>query len=288
MVKTYKELYDYAYEPLKNLNMADLEARELVALAARLCGVQEDADSVRKKRSSNAPEQAYDMLTQLLEKRLSGMPLAYLLGEWDFYGITLRVTPAVLIPRADTESVVEYAIEQIEKRGAKRILDLCCGSGCIGIAVLDSCEDTTVCFGDIEEGALDITRENVAYYKLENRTEVRELDALDEPPAHIGQFDMIITNPPYISADEMSVLDVEVAAFEPSAALYGGYDGLNFYRTIAAWWKDALVPGGMVVAEIGALQGADVKALFEKNGWKEVEIGRDLAGHDRYVSAVRP
>ena len=288
MVKTYKELYDYAYEPLAHLNMADLEARELVALAARLCGAQEDADSVRKKRSSNAPDAAYDTLTQLLEKRLSGMPLAYLLGEWDFYGITLRVTPAVLIPRSDTEDVVEYAIGEIEKRGAKRILDLCCGSGCIGIAVLDSCEDTTVCFGDIEEDALAITRENVEYYKLQDRAEVRELDALDEPPADLGQFDMIITNPPYISSDEMAVLDVEVAAFEPSTALYGGYDGLNFYRTISAWWKDAVVPGGMIVAECGAAQAHEVAQLFEKNGWIEVEIGHDLAEHERYVRAVRP
>ncbi|MDD6876241.1 MAG: peptide chain release factor N(5)-glutamine methyltransferase [Clostridiaceae bacterium] len=287
MVTTYRDLYDTAFEALSGLPMPDLETREIVSLAGRLCGDQIDAHSIQSRYREAAPEDAARQLTLLLERRLCGEPLAYLLGEWDFCGLNLIVTKDVLVPRADTETVALRAVKLIREHGFTRVLDLCCGSGCIGAAILQHTK-ADVTFVDLSEPALDVTRANLDMLGFSGRAEVVCADALDEPPADIGPFELIVSNPPYISADEMSVLDVEVAAFEPTDALYGGSDGLNFYRAICAYWKSLLLPGGRIVFEIGMDQAADVTAILERNGFREIETGQDLSGRDRVVTAVLP
>ena len=285
MVKSYRELYDYAYEALEDLPMPDLETREIVALAGRLCGDRINASTIQSRYREKAPENAVEKLTALLERRLCGEPLAYLLGEWDFCGLTLRVTKDVLVPRSDTETVALKAVRLIRDHGFTRALDLCCGSGCIGIALMHHTK-AQVTLADISEEALAVTRENVKTLGFSDRATVLEADALDEPDPSLEPFDLIVCNPPYISADEMSVLDTEVLAFEPTLALYGGSDGLNFYRSVANYWKSVLKPGGYLVFEIGATQAEEVSAILKRAGYSEIETGRDLSEHDRVVSAV--
>ena len=230
---TYRDLYDTAFEALSGLPMPDLETREIVSLAGRQCGDRIDAQSIQSRYREPIPRDAEKALARLLERRLCGEPLAYLLGEWDFCGLNLLVNKNVLVPRSDTETVALRAVRLIREHRFTRVLDLCCGSGCIGAAILQHTQ-ADVTFADISEPALDVTRANLDMLGFSGRAEVLAADALDEPPADIGPFDLIVSNPPYISADEMSVLDVEVAAFEPAEALYGGSDGLNFYRSICA------------------------------------------------------
>lgn len=284
--RTYRELYDYAFDALSEMPMPDLETRELITLAGRNCGDPIDPNTVQSRYREIAPPDAYSTLIKLLERRLCGEPLAYLLGEWDFCGFTLWVDKRVLVPRSDTETVALKAVKTVRERKYQRVLDLCCGSGCIGLAVL---HHTTahVTLADISEDVLDVARENVALMGFSDRAEVTIADALDDPSPALGMFDLIVSNPPYISADEMSVLDAEVAAFEPSTALYGGQDGLNFYRAIAGYWKAALKLGGALVLEIGAEQAEDVRAILLKSGYINIETGQDLAGHDRVVTAYR-
>lgn len=288
MVKKYKELYAYAYEPLESLLMADLEARELVCLAARNCGSRIKAGELRMFWEHSAPDGTPEELTALLERRLAGEPLAYLLGEWDFYGLTLKVDKRVLVPRPDTETLVETALKKLPADAPVRFLDLCTGSGCIGLALLKNAQDWTCTLADLSEDALDVARENMWTLGLSDRAEVRLLDALDEPPEDLPVYDAIVTNPPYVSADEMLVLDVEVADFEPADALYGGNDGLNFYRAIGNLYKKKLRPGGWIIAECGAGQAADVEDIFAKCGYNDIEHKKDLAGRDRVVCARRP
>ena len=282
---TYRDLYDTAFEALSGLPMPDLETREIVSLAGRQCGDDINAESIQSRYREKIPAGAEKALTGLLERRLCGEPLAYLLGEWDFCGLTLLVNKNVLVPRADTETVALRAVKLIREHRFSRVLDLCCGSGCIGCAVLHHTQ-ADVTFIDNSEPALDVTRANLDILGFSGRAEVLNADALDEPPAGIGPFDLIVSNPPYVSADEMSVLDVEVAAFEPNDALYGGSDGLNFYRAICAYWKDLLLPGGRIVFEIGLYQADEVRAILERNGFTEIEVGQDLSGRDRVVTAV--
>ncbi|MEA4823164.1 MAG: peptide chain release factor N(5)-glutamine methyltransferase [Clostridiaceae bacterium] len=284
-MSTYRELYDTAFDALSGLPMPDLETREIVALSGRLCGDHIDANSIQSRYREPAPADAEGKLTGLLERRLCGEPLAYLLGEWDFCGLNLIVTKDVLVPRSDTETVVLHAVKLIREHRYSRVLDLCCGSGCIGAAILQhTAADVT--FVDVSEPALEVTRKNLDFLGFSGRADVVSADALDEPPSDIGPFDLIVSNPPYVSADELSVLDVEVAAFEPTLALYGGSDGLNFYRSICAYWKSLLLPGGRIVFEIGMEQAADVTAILERNGFTGIETGQDLSGHDRVVTAV--
>jgi len=288
MVKTYKDLYAYASEPLEALLMADLEARELVALAARQCGSRIKAGELRIFWEQNAPEGTPEALTALLERRLAGEPLAYLLGEWDFYGLTLKVDRRVLVPRPDTETLVETALKKLPTDVPLHFLDLCTGSGCIGLALLHKNADWTAMLADLSEDALDVARENMWRLGMSSRAQVRILDALEEPPEDLPLFDAIVSNPPYVSADEMLALDVEVTAFEPNDALYGGSDGLNFYRAIGRQYKNVLRPGGWLLVEIGAYQAAEVEHIFEDCGYTEIERVQDLAGRDRVVCARRP
>ena len=284
-IKTYRELYDYAFDALSGLSMPDLETREIVSLAGRACGEYIDAHSIQSRYREPAPVDAYDKLTLLLERRLCGEPLAYLLGEWDFCGLTLRITKDVLVPRADTETVALRAVKLIREHHFTRALDLCTGSGCIGIALMEHTQ-AHLDMADVSPEALEIARENVETLGFAGRADLFEADALDDPPENLEPYDLIVCNPPYISADEMSALDAEVLAFEPTIALYGGNDGLNFYRAVANYWKSVLKPGGYIVFEIGAEQRADVVDILKRAGYSEIESGRDLSEHDRVVWAV--
>ena len=217
---------------------------------------------------------------------LQDEPLAYVLGEWEFYGLTLHVNRNVLIPRDDTVAVAALAINQgIFLPAAPRILDLCTGSGCIGLAVASRIKDARVTLADISRDALAVAKSNIVRHKLSARVSTIQADALKPAPSVLGKFDMIISNPPYITGQEMTELDRSVADFEPHLALFGGTDGLDFYRSIAVNYQNALKPGGFLALEFGDDQGDDVCRILEENGYTILERSRDYNDRERAVLA---
>ena len=219
---------------------------------------------------------------------LAGEPLAYVLGEWDFYGMTLYVDHNVLIPRDDTVAVTELAIRKaLFLEQAPRILDLCTGSGCIGLAVASRVRDARITLADISRDALTVAKKNIAAQHQTGRVMCVQADALDKPAAFLGKFDMIISNPPYITSEEMEELDTSVKDYEPHLALHGGSDGLDFYRSIAMNYAEALKPGGYLCFEFGDGQGDDVCAILEANGYTVLERANDYNGVERAVLAQR-
>ena len=217
---------------------------------------------------------------------LAGEPLAYVLEEWEFYGLKLTVTPHVLIPRDDTCAVASIAIRQglfLDK--GPRILDLCTGSGCIGLAVASRVKDARVTLADISREALAVAKMNIARNHLGGRVSAIQADALGKPSAFLGKFDLIVSNPPYITTKEMEELPVSVANFEPHLALHGGDDGLDFYRAIALNYQAALKHGGFLCFEFGLGQGNDVCDILEQNGYTILERSRDYNDRERAVLA---
>ncbi len=291
-MSTYRELMQRAKDELSPmvLSMADLEARELAYKAVDLAGVHFSRDQFLSRLERFAPAVADEILDELLARRLSGEPLAYIIGEWDFYGLTLAVTPDVLIPRADTETLVEHALEYLNDTDLiapgenAKILDLCCGSGCIGIALLTEYPKSIGILADISKPALKVAAQNIKAHELSGRAVVMELDALEPPPEGFHGLDLIVSNPTYITSDEMAYLDVSVSGFEPELALYGGSDGLNFYRAITIQYAKALKPGGVLAFEVGYEQADAVKHIMEKHGFTDIQTVRDLAENERVVS----
>lgn len=285
MATTINELYLELFKRFRQEGTPSpsLEARELTAFVCH-------AD---KKRTAGWAHIYLDGGTigeahALADRYLGGEPLAYLLGEWDFYGLTFQVTPAALIPRSDTEALCELAIRRAQEVMEPRVLDLCCGSGCIGIALLHEVEDASVYAADLSEDALLLAVENARRLGVSAWFRPVRCNALVEPPSALGAFHMIVCNPPYISKEEFKMLDKSVVNYEPRMALYGGPDGLDFYRSITRYWLEALVPGGMLYFECGWQQAEPVVELCERAGLLDVCVHEDLSGIQRVVSARAP
>ncbi len=223
---------------------------------------------------------------ELTARAVSGEPLAYILGQWEFYGLKLFVDQNVLIPRDDTCAVPELAIKKGRFLDASpRILDLCTGSGCIGLAIASKVKDARVTLGDISRDALAVAKKNIAANHLSGRVSAMQVDALKKPSAFLGKFDMIVSNPPYITTEEMAKLPDSVRNFEPHLALHGGDDGLQFYRSIIENFTSALKPGGYLCFEFGMGQGDDICALLQANGYTILERTRDYNDRERAVLA---
>lgn len=216
----------------------------------------------------------------------TGEPLAYILGEWDFYGMHLYVDKSVLIPRDDTCAVTELAIKKgLFLDAAPRILDLCTGSGCIGLAIAHRVKDAKVTLADISKDALAVAKKNITRQKLSGRVSCFQADAMSEAPAFLGKFDLIVSNPPYITTNEMQQLPNSVKDYEPHIALFGGDDGLDYYRAIAKNYQKALKPHGYLCFEFGMGQGDDVCRILEANGYTILERARDYNDRERAVLA---
>ena len=222
-------------------------------------------------------------LEDLLSRRLDRVPLAYLLGETAFFRETYRVTPDVLIPRPDTELLVEEAIRRIPANA--RVADLCCGSGCIGISVLANRPDLTCVSVDLSPAAVALTKENAERNGVSGRISVvcADLFAL---PADLSGFDAVLCNPPYIARSVIPTLSPEVL-HEPTAALDGGEDGLDFYRELAGRLSSLLVPGGIALLEIGYDQAASVTEIFSDAGAPPAILS-DYGGNPRLAILSRP
>ncbi len=233
-----------------------------------------------------APEQLCFEVSRQTSRLLQDEPLAYVLGEWEFYGMKLTVNSDVLIPRDDTCAVTELAIRQAGLIGdSPRILDLCTGSGCIGLAVASRVPSAKVTLADISREAMQVARRNIASQKLTGRVSCVQVNALEKPPAFLGKFDIIVSNPPYITTRQMRDLPDSVARYEPRLALHGGSDGLDFYRAISENYTAALKPGGFLCYEFGMGQGDAVCSLLEENGFTILERSRDYNDRERAVLA---
>lgn len=215
---------------------------------------------------------------EMLKRRLSGEPLQYILGEWEFFGLPFLVGPGVLIPRADTEIAVEQALGLLKNKPNARVLDICAGSGCIGIAIAKN-TDAIVSFLEKSEDAIEYLKKNLELNGV--NAKIYNADALKEPPLD-DRFDLIISNPPYIKTADLSSLQKEVQ-FEPSMALDGGEDGLVFYREIAKNYKPLIASGGSLVFEIGFDEADDVSEILEKEGYKDIKTVRDYGKNQRVV-----
>lgn len=216
-------------------------------------------------------------------RREAREPLQYILGEWEFMGLRLKVGPGVLIPRPETELLAQTAVDRLKDAAHPRLLDLCAGSGCVTAAVLTELPRCSAVCVELSENALTYLRQNLALHDLTGRAAVVRADMLAGPAA-VGTepFDAAVCNPPYIRSGEIAGLQPEVSGHEPRLALDGGEDGLRFYRAFRSW-LDVLAPGGLAAFEVGAGQSADVAALLRDMGLEDIFIADDYASIPRVV-----
>lgn len=281
MPKTYNELYLALRQRLRDagVDAHALEARLIVAGAAG-----KTPEKLLQDLQLYASDEIEQRVDALAARRLQGEPAAYLVGRWGFYGLDLAVTPDVLIPRMDTEVLVDCALARLRgKTELARVLDLCTGSGCIGCAIAHALPQSRAVLADISAPALAVARENIAALGLTGRVSAELLDVRCDPPRALGSFDMIVSNPPYIRDDEMPKLDASVRDYEPALALAAGADGLDFYRAIAEKWTPLLRLGGWMLLEVGEGQAPDVTALLRRAGLRSLGTARDTAGTERVV-----
>ncbi len=280
---TYRELYN---EGNSALSMALEEERE-AQLDARLllehvCGTSLQTLLLDGKRPVTDNEA--ELYRRLLKRRCSREPLAYILGKWDFMGLEFGVSSDVLIPEQDTENLVEEVMREV--CDGDRILDLCTGSGCILLSLLNYSNGSTGVGTDLSEGAIAVAKENALKLGLSERCDWKAGD-LFEAVDPGEKFDIIVSNPPYIRSETIGELAPEVRIHEPRMALDGGDDGLYFYKRIIPEAADYLRTGGMLFLEIGYDQAEQAGALMKDAGYYEVRTIKDYGGNDRIVCGIK-
>lgn len=270
---TYREAVEFGTKCLTDAGVPDA-ALDAWYLLQMVCKIERSYYYVHGEEDiTQDAQKEYEIAVQ---KRAEHIPLQYIVGEQEFMGLRFKVNSNVLIPRQDTETLVEQVLK-IVKPGMK-VLDLCTGSGCVLISVLKNAPELTGMGSDISKTALLVAKENAKLHEVDAEWVRSDLfDNITET------FDVIMANPPYIPTGEILSLMPEVRDFEPENALDGGADGLDFYRKIAGQVKDYLNPGGYVYMEIGYDQGEAVSELMRNAGFTEVEVIKDLARNDRVV-----
>jgi release factor glutamine methyltransferase len=221
----------------------------------------------------------------LLDRRHRGEPIQYIVGETEFFGIPFKVTPDVLIPRPETEHLVEKAIELACLRNSPRIIDVCTGSGAIAVALARALPTAEITATDLSDAALTIARENAKHNAVDDRIRFLQGDLL--APVAGERFDLIVANPPYVPAIERDSMSVEVRDYEPALALFAGVDGLDIYRRLVPAAHSALVPGGFIALEIGYGQARAAEGLLAAAGFRQIEFIPDLQDIPRVAFAVR-
>ena len=282
MASTYNNLYLDARRQLKAAGIPNpqLEAREIVCYVTG-----KSREEFFRDLTLYATGAVEEQILELTRRRLQGKPVAYIIGEWEFYGLTLDVSREVLIPRIDTEVLAEQAILAARACGGEcRVLDLCAGSGCVGLAVAANVPECKVVLADNSEGAMRVCRQNVRRCGLGGQVLCLTADAKLPPLPALWDFDVIACNPPYIPSADILTLDSSVRDYEPHEALDGGADGLDFYRAITSRWKGALRLGGRLLFEVGIDQAHDVERLMRENGFEDVQSFPDTQGILRVVS----
>lgn len=247
--------------------------------------------------ATTLPYHVLQQFMNFVERRIKREPSQYIIGEQEFWGLAFRVTPDVLIPRPETELLVEEAIKIVSSKNKKAlpltahcssltILDLCAGSGCIAIALAKEIPACKIYAADISERALAVARENAEGHCVADRITFLQGDLLEPINGMNIKADIIVSNPPYISKKMMEGLEPEVKDYEPAAALYGGDDGLDFYRRIVSEAPKYLTAGGCLMFEMGYGQAEEIKKLIEQNkAFERIDIKKDFAGIDRVIEA---
>jgi len=281
-METYNDIYLKVRKKLKNagIEASEFEARMIVAHCAGRTREEllimsnifaTDPDIKRKIESS-------------LERRLDGEPLAYVLGEWEFYSLPLIVNENVLIPRIDTEVLAQETISMLKRKVWKtRLLDLCAGSGCIGLAVAANVPNCRIVMIDSSEKALAVCRQNMIKTNLSKHITAMDADILKKPPAILGEFDVIVSNPPYIPTADIETLDKSVRDYEPRMALDGGEDGMDYMRAIIGNWSRLLKRGGHLALECGHDQAAAVRYIMKQNEFSDIKTYKDTLGIERVI-----
>ena len=284
MVKRYGQLYLEARQALlgnEDTQTAGLMARNLLCKASG-----KSQEEILANRDLYASEDVCREMERNVQRLLRGEPLAYVLGEWEFYGLPLYVTEDVLIPRDDTCAVAELAISKaLFLDQDPRILDLCCGSGCIGLAIASRVKDARVTLADISKEALAVAKRNIQRNRLGGRVSTFQADARVPGSSFLGKFDMIVSNPPYVTRAEMETLPDSVKNYKAALAMHGAQDGPDFYRAVTVNFRNALKPGGFLCFEFGMGQGDSVCGILEKEGYTVLERRRDYNDRERAVLA---
>lgn len=281
---TVGELYTNLKSMLRLMNIEEysFEAKLIFEKA-----FESEFPRILMNRDSAVPENILKDIQDMTEKRRNGLPVQYIVGEWEFYGYPFKVGKGVLIPRQDTETLVDYVLEICRRNNIKspKIIDLCSGTGCIAITLKKEIPDSEVYALELSENAL----EYLEYNKKLNNADIKiiKADVLeDNSRKNLPVFDIIVSNPPYLTKQDMQELQKEVQA-EPESALYAGEDGLCFYKKITPLWKKSLKKGGIIVYEIGINQHDSVSDILKSDNFEKVEFIKDTAGIIRVVSAVK-
>ncbi|MDR2421248.1 MAG: peptide chain release factor N(5)-glutamine methyltransferase, partial [Oscillospiraceae bacterium] len=277
---TYGGIYRASRDALRRagVSSAELEAR----LFAQSASGKTREEYIRDG-GLPAPEGCARALRALTARRLRGEPAAYILGEWEFYSLPVFVSRETLIPRTDTETLAARATALLSARAAAgasdmRVLDLCAGTGCVGLAVAAGAVGARVTLADKYAGAVELCRKNAERNALSGRVEAVMADALSPPGEGLGAFDTIVCNPPYIPSGDIGSLELSVRGFEPRRALDGGRDGLDFFRAVARHWRGAVRRGGHLLFECGAGQAPAVRGILRENGFADVSAAGGAGG----------
>lgn len=273
---TYREAINLGEKVLSTADIDDVKV-DAWLLLEMVCRI--DRSFYYMHMEEDMPEEQVSEYEIAIKKRAERIPLQYIVGETEFMGLKFKVNSSVLIPRQDTETLVEEALKAV--RPGMKVLDLCTGSGCIIVSILHNVKDVEGYATDISKQALNVAKENA---KLNDVSVNFERSDLFENVA--GTFDVIVSNPPYIRTEEITRLMPEVCAFEPMEALDGKEDGLYFYRKIIGECQNYLNPEGRIFFEIGYDQGAEVSGLLREAGFHEVEVMKDMAHNDRVVTGM--
>lgn len=281
---TIGELYTNLKSVLRlmNIDTYAFEAKLIIEKA-----FDSELPRILMNRDSAVPESILDNIQDMTEKRKKGFPIQYILGEWEFYGYKFKVGEGVLIPRQDTETLIDYVLDICRKNNIKspKIIDLCSGTGCIAIALKKEMPDSEIYALENSGIALEYLEYNAKLNQADIK--IMEADVLeDKYTDNFKDFDIIVSNPPYLTRQDMRELQPEVR-FEPVTALYAGEDGLYFYQRITPLWKKILKSGGMIVYEIGMNQHESVSDILKSNNFNQTEFIKDTAGIIRVVSGVK-
>ena len=275
--RTVFKVYNETKEQLKNAGVKDFgfEARVIIK---HITGF--DNKKVILNYNAVLSDEQEKELENIISRRITGYPLQYIIGKWGFYGLEFIVGEGVLIPRADTETLVETGLDLIKGVKDPSVLDLCAGSGAIGISIAVNRGDSNVLLLEKFETAFSYLNENIKLNNVDNaeafKGDVLKGDCSDR------KFDLIISNPPYIKSAEIKYLEREVKC-EPLSALDGGSDGLNFYRAIINNYKGALKSGGKICFEVGINQSEIVDEMLNISGFEDIKTVKDYGGIDRVV-----
>ena len=278
---TIFEAYNSTKKKLETAGIEDFvfEAKQIIKHITGL-----NAAQILTNYNQRLTEFQQNNLTALIHQREVRYPLQYIFGEWDFYGRRFKVGVGVLVPRADTETLVEHGLEFLKGKNDARVLDLCAGSGCIGITVAKECADSSVTMVEKYDEALGYLLKNI---ELHNALNAKALKGdIFKGSAAEEKYDLILSNPPYIPKTEMKKISPETE-FEPETALIADDNGMEFYKAITENYKNSLKTGGMLCFEVGINQYKKVKEILENAKFCNVEVRKDLNGIERVVSGIK-